>query len=166
MPKLEEIGGWYIFEKVYQLTATSGGKRGVSLLDAPKFKEIVEDHSEILWTSKNIPFSVADLAAAITELILSSYTGNDMKSLTISGFAELASISVGCHSFSRVATVEVADLPRLSRLHMDHDCCVVDSPTACFALRRCPLLREFSMDRNACMYYRHFKLEGACEQRV
>ena len=79
---------------------------------------------------------------------------------------QLASISVGCHSFSRVATVEVADLPRLSRFRMEHDCCIVDSPTASFALRRCPLLREFSMDNNTCMYYRHFKLEGACERRM
>ena len=163
---LEEIGGWYIFEKVYQLTATSGGKRGGSFLDAPKFKEIVEDHSDMLWTSKSVPFSVADLAAAITELTVASYTGNDIQSLTISGFAELASISIGCHSFSRVATVEVADLPRLSRFRMEHDCCIVDSPTASFALRRCPLLREFSMDNNTCVYYRHFKLEGACERRM
>ncbi|KAK8833233.1 hypothetical protein WA577_007764 [Blastocystis sp. JDR] len=149
VPMLEEIGGWYIFEKVYQLTATN----------APKFKEIVEDHSDMLWTSKSVPFSVADLAAAITELTVASYTGNDMQSLTISGFAELVSVSVGCHCFSRVATVEVADLPRLSRFRMEHDCCIVDSPTASFALRRCSLLREFSMDNNTCMYYRHFKLE-------
>ena len=160
MPKLQEVGGWYIFQKVYKLTVTSEEKMGVSLTDAPKFKDVVEDHSCLLWISQSVPFSAADLPSTITELSISRYTGNDMQSLTISGLPELASILIGHHSFSRVTTVEIADLPRLSSFHMEHDCCIPDAPSSSFTLRRCPALRCFSLDKNVCIHFRHFALEG------
>lgn len=105
-----EIGGWYLFEKVYQLTATSGGKRGGSFLDAPKFKEIVEDHSDMIVDVQKRPVFCRRLGCRHHGAERCQLHGQRHEIPDDFGFAELASISVGCHSFSRVATVEVADL--------------------------------------------------------
>lgn len=166
VPKLEEVGGWYIFQNVYKLTAASGGSMGVSSLDAPKFQDVVEDHSDMLWTSKSTPFSLTHLSSTIADLVISRYSGNDMNSLTISGFPELASISIGHHSFARVVSVEICDLPRLSLFHVEHDCFLTDAESSSFVLRRCPALRSFSMEKNVCMYFRHFALESVPEQKA